>query len=104
MLCFPGGEQAYRVGPDLKPPRATYAPDPHYSPEAQQKKYQGTVVLALIIDASGRPTTIVVTRPLGLGLDERALAAVSFWKFSPATLQGKPVPVAINVEVNFRLR
>jgi outer membrane biosynthesis protein TonB len=38
-----------------------------------------------------------------MGLDERAIATVSTWRFEPATLHGSPVAVAINVEVNFRL-
>jgi protein TonB len=38
-----------------------------------------------------------------MGLDEKALAAVSKWRFQPATLHGQPVAVQINVEVTFRL-
>jgi protein TonB len=36
-----------------------------------------------------------------MGLDEEALEAVSQYKFKPATLQGKPVPVEVNIEVHF---
>jgi TonB family protein len=38
-----------------------------------------------------------------MGLDEQALAAVTQYKFKPATLQGKPVPVEVSIEVNFRI-
>jgi periplasmic protein TonB len=41
--------------------------------------------------------------PNVLGLDEETLAVVTQYKFKPATLQGKPVPVALNIEVNFRI-
>jgi TonB family protein len=44
-----------------------------------------------------------VVRPLGMGLDQKALDAVKQWKFEPAMKDGKPVAVQINVEVNFRL-
>jgi protein TonB len=40
---------------------------------------------------------------LGLGLDEKAIEAVNTWKFEPAQKDGRPVAVAINVEVQFRL-
>ena len=42
-------------------------------------------------------------RSLGLGLDEKAIEAVSQWEFRPGMKDGKPVTVAATVEVNFRL-
>jgi TonB family protein len=44
-----------------------------------------------------------VQRALGMGLDEKAVEAVRQWRFEPAKKDGHPVPVMINVEVNFRL-
>jgi periplasmic protein TonB len=84
-------------------PRAIYDPDPEYSDEARHNKYQGSVVLFLIVDAQGQPRNIRLQRSLGMGLDEKAMAAVSKWRFQPATLDGKPVATQINVEVTFRL-
>jgi TonB family protein len=84
-------------------PRAIHDPDPEYSDEARRNKYQGSVVLWLIVDAEGRPRDLRVQRSLGMGLDEKALATVSKWRFQPATLHGQPVAVQINVEVTFRL-
>ncbi|PYX99337.1 MAG: hypothetical protein DMG63_09115 [Acidobacteria bacterium] len=84
-------------------PRAIYKPDPEYSEEARKAKYQGKVVLGLIVDASGRPRGLKVEHGLGMGLDEKALEAVRTWKFEPAEKDGKPVAVAISVEVEFRL-
>ena len=69
-------------------PRAIYDPDPEYSDEARKNKYQGSVVLWLVVDADGHPRDIRVQRSLGMGLDERALASVSKWRFQPATLHG----------------
>jgi len=97
------GGGAYRVGGGVSAPKALYAPDPEYSEEARKAKYQGTVVLWLVVDAAGRPQQIRVQRPLGMGLDEKAIEAVKLWKFEPARKDGQPVPVMINVEVNFRL-
>jgi TonB family protein len=84
-------------------PRALYAPDPEYSEEARKAKYQGTVVLWLIVGPDGRPRDIRVSRSVGMGLDEKAIDAVRTWKFEPARKDGQPVAVQINVEVSFRL-
>lgn len=97
------GGGAYRVGGGVSAPRILYAPDPDYSEEARKAKYQGTVVLWVIVGPDGRPRDIRVSRSLGLGLDEKAMDAVRTWKFEPARKDGQPVAVQINVEVNFRL-
>jgi TonB family protein len=84
-------------------PRAIYQPDPEYSEEARKAKYQGTVVLWVVVGPDGRSHEIRVQRSLGLGLDEKAVEAVRLWRFEPAKKDGVPVAVQINVEVNFRL-
>lgn len=61
------------------------------------------MLLAVIVDSQGNPRDIRVIRGLGLGLDERAMEAVSTWRFRPALLNGRPVSAPITVEVNFRL-
>jgi protein TonB len=66
-------------------------------------KYQGTVLLYIEIDPNGNATNIKVQRSLGLGLDEKAVEAVSKWKFKPGMKDGAPVTVAATIEVNFRL-
>lgn len=84
-------------------PRLIYKTEPEYSEEARKAKYQGTVELACIVGADGKPRGLRVAHSLGMGLDEKALEAVRDWKFSPAEKDGKPVAVAINVLVEFRL-
>jgi len=98
---FGGG--AYRVGGGVSAPRAVYAPDPEYSEEARKAKYQGTVVLWVVIGPDGRVHDLKVQRSLGLGLDEKALEAVRTWKFDPARKDGQAVAVQLNIEVSFRL-
>jgi TonB family protein len=97
------GGGAYRVGGGVSAPRALYAPDPEYSEEARKAKWQGTVVLWVIVGPDGKPRDIRIQRSLGMGLDEKAIEAVRQWKFDPAKKDGQPVAVQINVEVNFRL-
>jgi TonB family protein len=65
--------------------------------------YEGVCVLKLVVDADGMPQNIKVVRPVGMGLDEKAIAAVRQWTFSPALKDGEPVAVQIDVEVNFHL-
>jgi periplasmic protein TonB len=97
------GGGIYRVGGGVSAPRAVYAPDPEYSDEARKAKYQGTVVLWCVVGPDGRVHETRVARSLGMGLDEKALAAVRTWRFAPAYLNGVPVAVQINIEVSFRL-
>ena len=97
------GGGVFRIGGGVSAPRPLYTPDPEYSEEARKAKYQGTVVLWLIVGPDGRPRELRVARSLGMGLDERALQAVRQWKFEPAMKDGRPVAVQMNVEVSFRL-
>ena len=97
------GGGVYSVGGGVSEPVAIYRPDPPYSEEARKAKYQGTVVLWIVVDASGAVTQCQVVKPLGLGLDEKAVETVKTWKFKPAMKNGTPVAVRVMVEVSFRL-
>lgn len=97
------GGGVYRVGGGVSAPRVLYDPDPDYSEEARQARYQGTVVLWVVIGPDGRAREVRVQRALGMGLDEKAVEAVRKWRFQPAMKDGQPVAVQVNVEVNFRL-
>jgi protein TonB len=97
------GGGPYRVGGGVSAPKPLFTPDPEYSEEARKSKYQGVVVLWLVIGPDGRPHEIRVARPLGMGLDEKAIEAVRTWRFEPARKDGHPVAVQMNVEVSFRL-
>lgn len=84
-------------------PRIVYKVEPQYSREARQAGLEGSVVLRIIVGADGTPRDLKVVRSLGLGLDEKAIAAVSKWHFAPATKSGEPVEIQAQIEVNFRL-
>jgi TonB family protein len=71
---------------------------------AAKPKYKGVAVVGLTVDAKGNPQNPKVMRPLGMGLDEKAMEAVRAYKFKPAMKDGTtPVAEAINVEVQFTL-
>ena len=97
------GGGLYHVGGGVSAPQLVFAPDPEFSDEARRAKYQGVCVVSLIVDAQGNPQRVQVVRHLGMGLDEKAVEAVKQYRFKPATMQGKPVPVEVNIEVNFRI-
>jgi TonB family protein len=97
------GGGAYRIGGGVSPPSILYKVEPEYSEEARKAKFQGTVLLFVVVDEKGNPRDIKILRPLGLGLDQKAVEAVEKWKFSPGKKDGKPVPVQAQIEVNFRL-
>ena len=92
-----------RVGNGVSPPKPIYQPEPEFSESARAAMYHGIATLGLIVSAEGKPTKIFVLKPLGAGLDAKAVEAVQTWKFEPAQKDGQPVRVAIAVEVNFHL-
>jgi TonB family protein len=97
------GGGLYHVGGGVTAPQLTFAPDPEFSDEARRAKFQGICVVSVVVDAQGSPQRVQVVRHLGMGLDEKAVAAVKQYRFKPATLDGKPVPVEVNIEVTFRI-
>jgi TonB family protein len=98
---FGGG--VYRIGGGVSAPTVLLKVEPEYSEEARKAKWQGTVVLSLIVDEKGMPEELKVVRQLGLGLDQKAIEAVTKWRFKPGMKDGKPVAVQATIEVNFRL-
>ena len=91
-----------RVGGSVSVPRPLTQVDPEFDSAARALRFSGIVLINLIVDAAGKPTQLQILRPAGLGLDERALAAVSQYTFQPAMENGSPVPVELNIEVNFQ--
>ncbi|MGO9270103.1 MAG: energy transducer TonB [Terriglobia bacterium] len=93
----------FNVGDGVSAPMPIYKPNPPYSEEARKAKWQGSVVLWIVVDAQGNVSNVRVARPLGLGLDEKAVNTVKTWKFKPGVRDGKPVAVRVAVQVTFRL-
>jgi TonB family protein len=97
------GGGVFRVGGGVTAPALLYKVEPEYSEEARKAKYQGTVLLYIQVDPTGKAINMRVLHSLGLGLDEKAMEAVKKWKFKPGYKDGKPVTVEAQIEVNFRL-
>jgi len=68
-------EPVYTVKPgEVSPPHQTYSPDPSFSDDARLAKYQGTMVVSVVIDRAGQARDVRIVTPIGLGLDENAVA------------------------------
>lgn len=86
-------------------PACTYCPVPNYTDEMRAAKFEGTVVLEVVVTTEGRATNISVKKAARSGLDEAAIEAVRSWKFRPAIgPDGQPVAALVPIEVTFRLR
>lgn len=99
----PGGSSQAAGGKLSELPKVLFKIEPEYSEEARKARYQGNVLLAFDVDVDGKPLNIRVVQALGLGLDERAIAAVEKWRFKPGIRNGRPVRSPVSVEVSFRL-
>jgi len=97
------GDGPYTVGGGVTAPIPIVTPEAEFSDQARRQRYQGICLISVIIDAHGYPQNPRVVQALGMGLDEKALDAVRRYRFKPATNGGRPVPVRITVEVDFRL-
>jgi len=95
-------EPVYHAGGGVKPPRATYTPDPTYPRKARKPRHEDTVVLQVIVGGDGLPRDVKVARSLSPEFDEAAKDAVMKWRFDPATKEGKPVAVLVNIEITFK--
>lgn len=93
----------FYVGPEVKGPKPQYTPDPDFTEIARYEKYPGVAVLKIVVDKNGDVQRVNLVRPLGLGLDESALAAIKTWRFLPGTRKGEPVAIELNVEISFNL-
>jgi len=87
----------------VTPPRPLFTPEPEYAEVARHQRYQGLLVLQIVVDSAGKVRAPIILRPLGMGLDENAVNMVLTWRFDPAKMDGKPVAVQMNVEVAFNL-
>lgn len=100
---FGGG--AMRPGSGVVNPTVLRQVDPKYTPDAMRAKIQGIVELEAVVGTNGVISDVRVIKSLdrAFGLDEQAMEIAKQWLFRPATFQGKPVPIVIVIQMEFRL-
>ncbi len=76
--------------------------EPQFSDAARALGYGGSSLVSVEVDETGKPNHPGVVEPIGLGLDEQALWAVSHYEFKPATRDGDAIRMKVNCSVNFQ--
>ena len=98
------GGGPYRPGSGIAPPRLLREVKADYTEDARQRSISGDVVLEIVVRRDGSVGDIRILKGLAGGLNDRAVQAVRQWRFSPASRQGAPVDVIVEVAVEFKLR
>jgi protein TonB len=95
--------QRISVGGNVQAARLISQPKPTYPPLARQARIQGVVRFTAVIGVDGRikDLTLVSGHPL---LVPAAQAAVKEWRYEPTLLNGEPVEVVTQIDVNFTLQ
>jgi protein TonB len=91
------------VGGEVKSARMISSVPPAYPALARTQHVAGDVRIDALIDATGRVTTMKVVAVPTL-LQQAAMDALRQWKYQPATLDGKAVPMHLTVTLQFRLK
>jgi outer membrane biosynthesis protein TonB len=115
----PDSSGRYHVGDGVSTPKVLYQTEPTFTKDARKQKVSGIALVNLTVDTEGHPTYVHILRSIADSLDKKhqdqkhvaaaqtldqaAVDAVKQYKFEPALFQGKPVPVQLNVEVNFQI-
>jgi TonB family protein len=98
-----GAVQAIRVGGNVQAAKLISQPKPIYPPAAKEARIQGVVQLLATIakDGTVKDLQVILGEPL---LVEAAMSAVQQWVYQPTLLNGNPVEVVTQIDVNFTLR
>jgi TonB family protein len=105
LKCFLDVEAegtVHTVGGEVAPPQKLYAPPPQFTQSAREKGVQGVVILEAVIDTAGAVRCVRPFKALASGMTQATIDAVRQWRFTPATLGGKPVPVFYTVTVAYQ--
>jgi hypothetical protein len=86
---------------NVRPPKLVSKGKPSMSKLGQVSNVSGSSILWVVVDQYGKTSQIHIIKPLGCGLDERAIDAVTDWTFQPASRNGQPLTVHINVALRF---
>jgi protein TonB len=91
-----------RVGGNVQSAKLLNQPKPSYPPLARQARIQGVVKFNAVIGRDGtiQNLTLVSGHPL---LVPSATEAVRQWRYQPTLLNGEPVEVVTQIDVNFTL-
>jgi len=87
------------TGPEIRPALPIVHPDPVFGSDAAG--IEGDVVVEVTIDEQGAIVQKTVLHSLGPAVDNRVLAALERWQFTPASKNGVPIPSKQDVYYHF---
>jgi TonB family protein len=92
------------AGEEVEPAVLVSKVDPTYPEPAIRAQIEGSVVLDVGIDETGKVIDVQVTRGLPFGLSDSAANAVRQWIYRPARGPAGPIPSRKSVRILFTLR
>jgi TonB family protein len=87
------------TGPEIRPALPIVSPDPVFGSDLAAA--EGDVIIEVTIDETGSIVQKVVLHSLGPAVDDRVLAALEKWHFTPASKNGVPIPSKQDVYYHF---
>jgi TonB family protein len=104
-VVFDGGQwiKLAHDEPRFSAPKLKFSGPPEFAEEARRQKISGDVVVEIYVGSTGHVEDVWIGRPLGFGLDQKAIEATRRYVFDPSMYQGKPVGIMISVAVNFQV-
>lgn len=91
-----------KVGGDVLVPILIHSAEPKFPSNLSAKTLDAVVLIGLVVDTAGKPSNIHIVRSDDSELDKAAMNAVAKYRFKPATLHDKPVPVELKVQIRFQ--
>jgi protein TonB len=100
------GDGAYKPGNGVTSPIPIQRASPAYTAEAVRARAQGVITVECVVEPNGECGDLRVVHAFTppFGLDQQAMAAARRWRFRPGTRAGEPVPVVVNLEIEFNIR
>jgi TonB family protein len=99
----PGGSLS--VGPitghEVRPAFPIVYPDPTLARSELPSGVIGDVIVEVTIDERGTVTATRVLQPLGYGVEDKVVAVLRNWRFTPATMDGVAIPSQQDVHFHF---
>jgi TonB family protein len=88
-------------GREIRPALPVVFVNPAVTRSELPPNVQGDVVVEVTIDARGNIVEKRILQRIGYGIDEKVLAALEGWRFTPATRCGVPIPSQHDIHFHF---
>ena len=103
----PGEGRPFRIEDtdrqDFTWPMCVDCPEPAFNKPGREVKFNGTIIVEVVIKTDGRARIVRLIKPVGYGLDENAIRAIQRWSFRPQRFRGTSVPSLTTIEVSFSI-